>query len=139
MNFRPKPLTIILWLITLVFILFTATSFTHYTSVGLDNEVLTASGVQRNYYRLRWPGNGAFFIGSGSHLVPDLLKPSEQLDPAATFFRAEHDAYPEWQGRLIGYQIVEVAGENRQWWVGVPSFYVPILALIAIILAKRKS
>lgn len=116
----------------------TATSFTHYTSIGLDDELLRDGVVVRRYWRLRWPGNGAVFIGAGHHLRDDLTVPSERFDLAAAFFSPTTAPSPDWNGRLLGIRIAsEVYDGAASHWVGVPAFYIPVL-VSAIVFFRRR-
>jgi len=67
-----------------------ATSYTHYTSVGIDHDQHVNNeankSILHSYYRVRWPGNGSIWFGGGQSKRPiDSPKPFEAFDLAATF------------------------------------------------------
>lgn len=128
----------LLWLLLTLSLVMTATSFTHYSSIGLDHETGQGENVIRHYWRLRWPSNGAFFIGYGTHPRPDLTEPSERFDPAAQLF-AKRTATPQWTGSLLGIRTLHTGtAAIHEYWIGVPALYLPILFGLSSLWQKKR-
>lgn len=125
-------LSISLASVALVFLVMALSSYTHYSTIGLDNEQVQGSQVQYRYYRLWWPGNGALLIGWGESLQAyDPKKKYDLLDPAATFFRAPHKQPPiQSIWNRLGFWWVNQPNP-RQVWLGVPAL-LPALLLVVM-------
>ena len=116
----------------LAFMLLAATlmwlsSYTHYTSIGIDVDMRQDKQISHHYYRVRWPGNGSIWLGGGvSQRASDPDKPYEPFDLAATFL-ASNPEKPQATSMLnrFGFWYPKT---SQQWWVGVPSF-MPVLLL----------
>lgn len=103
------------------------TSYTHYTSIGIDVDTQKNEQITHHYYRVRWPGNGSVWLGGGiSQRASNPNKPYEPFDLAATFLAAnpEKPQPKSWLNRMgFWYQKT-----SQQWWVGTPAF-MPIVLL----------
>ena len=107
------------------------TSYTHYTSIGIDVDTMKNQQITHRYYRVRWPGNGSIWLGGGlSHRASNPDSPYEPFDLAATFL-ASNPIKPQPNSRLnqIGFWYYT---PRQQGWIGIPSF-LPIL-LIGLLL-----
>ncbi|MEZ5477135.1 MAG: hypothetical protein R3E95_06520 [Thiolinea sp.] len=52
------------------FTLMWLSSYTHYTSLGLDHDRYRGQAVEHAYYRIHWNGHGEFWAGFGTQLRP---------------------------------------------------------------------
>lgn len=107
----------------LSYALFFTTSYTRYTSIGLDFSVGTSAEI---YIRIRWPGNGSFWLGGGNYPIETQ---SIYLDLAATFFQpAQAEPKTVWQ-RAGFWFINETNLDSGQHFIGIPS-YLPLLVML---------
>lgn len=124
-----SALTILLAIITLGFLVMSVTSYTHYSTIGIDNEKVQGEQVIYRYYRLWWPSNGALLIGYGETVKA--FNPNQQydlFDPAGTIFQNPHklpEIKSSWN-RLRFWWINNA--EPKQLWIGMPAF-LPVLLL----------
>ena len=127
-----------------------ATSYTHYTSVGIDhdqhvdtrnNDKASDKSIIHFYYRVRWPGNGSIWFGGGQSRRPhDSPKPFETFDLAATFL------YPnpvlptiESSYNKVGFWLKTMEKPSEQFWLGIPACLpVLILGLLSIALWRKR-
>ena len=124
-----------------------ATSYTHYTSVGIDHDQRVNADneqqqthIQHSYYRVRWPGNGSIWLGGGKSLRPhDSPKPFEPFDLAATFMHPQPVLPPiDSSYNKAGFWFKSLTKPSRQIWLGVPSWLpVVVLGLLSFILWRR--
>ena len=119
----------ITYLLSLKLILLTImwlSSYTHYTSIGVD--------IDHQYYRVRWPGNGSIWLGGGNtQRASDPTNPYEPFDLAATFFYA-NPRRPEAKTTFNrwGFWYKSIQKPNQQMWVGIPS-WLPVFILFLIL------
>ena len=115
-----------------------ATSYTHYTSIGIDHDQhINNEGSDSNnknilhsYYRVRWPGNGSIWFGGGqSKRSINSPKPFEAFDLAATFL------YPNPELPIIesaynkaGFWLKNREKPSQQFWLGIPA-WLPVVIL----------
>ena len=125
-----------------------ATSYTHYTSLGIDhdqhlnNDASDSNGksILHSYYRVRWPGNGSIWFGGGQSKRPiDSPKPFEAFDLAATFLYpspelpAIESAYNK-----AGFWLKTMDKPSKQFWIGVPAWLpVVIFGFLSLLLWRR--
>ncbi|HEX8700587.1 MAG TPA: hypothetical protein VF815_17180 [Myxococcaceae bacterium] len=120
------------------------TSYSHYTSLGLDMDRVEGAQVRFTYWRVRWPGDGSFRLGGGAHYRPLESGPAEAFDLGGTFFQPPQRAVPgSWWNRLGFWWVDEEGGQEGAkfiWrrWVGVPS-WLPLLLSVAILLRARRA
>lgn len=121
-----------------------ATSYTHYTSVGIDHDQHVNNeankSILHSYYRVRWPGNGSIWFGGGQSKRPiDSPKPFEAFDLAATFL------YPNPELPIIesaynkaGFWLKSIEKPSKQFWLGLPA-WLPfvILGFLSLLLWRR--
>lgn len=106
-------------------------SYTHYSTIGIDNEQVQGEQVQYRYYRLWWPGNGALLVGWGESLQAyDPKKKYDLLDPAGTFFRVPHKQ-PQIQSswNRLGFWWMNQSNP-KQVWLGVPALLPALLFML---------
>lgn len=126
------------FLLSLSFLVMWSFSYGFYTSLGVDMERADGSQVISAYYRIRWPGNGSFWIGGGAFRHPDEGKPLEPFDLGGSFFLAPRRPLPQSFWNHLGFWLIRIGLDNStngktesvatqwQFWIGVPS-YLPVL------------
>ncbi|MGB1254032.1 MAG: hypothetical protein ACPG8W_25710 [Candidatus Promineifilaceae bacterium] len=119
-QFTKKRIKIGLVFILISYIFLFITSYTYYTSVGLD---IGRTNATETAVRIRWPGNGSFWIGWSQY--PN-GKTSFYIDPAAAILYPPQ-AKPITQAQKIGFWYVNEPENGRQrHFVGIPS-WLPLL------------
>jgi len=121
------------------FILMWFTSYTHYTSIGIDVDTQENTQITHHYYRVRWPGNASIWFGGGiSERASDPNNPYEPFDLAATFLSPNPEK-PHAHTTLnrLGFWYQSIHKPNRQWWVGIPSF-MPLLLIGLMLFSLKK-
>lgn len=116
------------FLLSLTFLVMWLLSYGFYTSLGVDTDrgdgVHTISSA---YYRIRWPGNGSFWIGGGAYRHPDEGKPLEPFDLGGVFFLEPRRPSPQSFWNRMGFWLIRESEANQwQLWMGVPS-WLPML------------
>jgi hypothetical protein len=113
-------------------------SYTHYTSIGIDADTRSQKNITHHYYRVRWPGNGSIWFGGGNtQRASDPSKPYEPFDLAATFFYA-NPVLPETNSGLNRwgfwhqYQNKPTLNPTPESWIGIPS-WLPVLFIVLFI------
>ena len=115
------------------------TSYSHYTSIGINLDQYKQKKISHSYYRLRWPGNGSIWLGGGySYRTLNSLKPFERIDLAATFLYSDPEL-PEVKSyyNKIGFWLISTNKSSRQFWIGIPS-WLPVLFLTFLIISIMK-
>jgi hypothetical protein len=112
-------------------------SYVSYTSIGLDQERPDGDAWVYTYYRVRWPGDGSFFIGRERQRVapPSPPRPPDVLDPAAAFSRRA-SPHPAKRGAFCLLRAPWDDGATDAIWIGMPSV-VPFLLVALPTLAWR--
>lgn len=129
----------VLLLMLLGFSFFGLSSYSHYTSVGVDRDQYNNDHIRHSYYRVRWPGNGSFWLGGGTSNRPlNSSKPFEGFDLAATFL----DSNPvlpvaESNYNKVGFWLRSMTHPSKQFWLGIPS-WLPVLFLGLLFFLSRK-
>ncbi len=116
-------------------------SYTHYTSIGIDTDTQKNNQITHRYYRLRWPGNGSIWLGGGiSQRVSDPARPYDPFDWAATFLYSTPEKLPTYSmlNRLGFWYKRSDSLSNQQFWVGVPSIIPVFLLVLALLVIKKK-
>jgi hypothetical protein len=118
-------------------------SYGFYTSLGVDTDRADGPYVMSSYYRIRWPGDGSFWIGGGAYRHAYEGKPLEPFDLGGRFFLAPRRPMPQSFWNRIGFWLIQIGlgnGKNgktesaaSQWqlWIGVPS-WLPVLVTGAL-------
>ena len=119
------------WLACLAFLVMWPFSYGFYTSFGLDTDSVHEGSPVRTHYRLRWPGDGSFWVGAESAWLP-ASEPLDAFDLGGTFFQAPRPRRPRSSWNERGFWLFR--GQHPKpsapppsatyaWssWVGVPS------------------
>jgi hypothetical protein len=127
-------------LIALMFLVFGLSSYTHYSTLGIDNEEVQGNKVLYRYYRLWWPGNGALLIGHGKTLKP--YQPQQHydlIDPASTFFEKPHkQPNPHSFWNRLGFWWIHES-QPQQQWIGLPALLPALLLGVLWLGLKHKT
>lgn len=81
------------WLPALAFLVMWPFSYGFYTSFGLDTDRVHEGSGLRTHHRLRWPGDGSFWLGAESFWLP-ASEPLEVFDLGGTFFQGKPPIQP---------------------------------------------
>jgi hypothetical protein len=125
------------WLLFLAFLGMWPFSYRFYTSFGIDMDQGEPGSIRRTHHRLRWPGDGSFWLGAESFWFP-ATTPFDAFDLGGAFFRAPRRPQPRSLWNRLGFWFIR---EERQvtplppqaatyagaFWVGVPSVLPPLL------------
>ncbi len=125
------------FLLSLTFLVMWLFSYEFYTSLGIDMDRTDGSYVMSTNYRIRWPGNGSFWIGTYAYRHPPEGKPLEPFDLGGRFFQAPRRPPPQSFWNRIGFWSIRSIPDDstgktesaiNQWqrWIGVPS-WLPVL------------
>lgn len=107
-------------------------SYTYYSTLGIDNERVQGEQVDYHYYRFWWPGNGALLIGFGASLKAyDPATQYDLFDPAGTLFRTPYKPLEikSWWNRLGFWWINHK--NPRQVWIGIPALLPALFLMVA--------
>lgn len=114
-------------------------SYTHYTSIGVDSERVKGETVDYHYYRLWWPGNGSLLVGRGITMQPfNPEKQYDNFDLGAAFFRPQSrklEARTAWN--KTGFWYINPPKPVRQYWLGIPAWLPVALILGYFIIVRR--
>ena len=113
-------------------------SYSFYNSVGLDLSYPSESGFITTHYRIRWPGNGSFWMGRiAREYIPNSNSKME-LELGGAIFQSpsgpEIKTIWQWLGfwwiekREAGSDFAESSGLLNTWenWLGIPSWLLPV-------------
>ena len=116
------------------------TSYTHYTSIGIDADTKQNGLIAHHYYRARWPGNGSIWFGGGiSQRASDPAHPYEPFDLAATFLYPDPQkpkAHSLWN--RLGFWREYHSSPDIQYWLGIPAF-IPIMLFSGLLFWIKKT
>ncbi len=103
-----------------------------YTSLGIDRETVGPACTVEHYHRVRWPGDGSFWIGGG-HACRATTAPHaiDAFDLGGTFFRPPRRPEPITAWNRVGFwrqRIDNATAGHVEWWIGVPG-WLPALLL----------
>lgn len=105
-------------------------SYTHYTSFGVDHDLERGDRVLHVFGRIRWTGYGSFWVGYGSTWkARNAVEKLERFDPAAVFFRRATEPLSTasfWN--RAGFWFIHASQPRPTLWIGVPS-WLPVLLL----------
>jgi hypothetical protein len=133
-----RVLHILLLLVPLGFLLMIPASYRTYTSIGLDSERVDGDAWRYTYVRLRWPGDGSFFVGRERQRIPPLSRDPQRLDPAARFFQPARP-HPAKRGAFCLLGEPWDAGATGALWVGMPSVAPFLLAALPAVAWLRRA
>ena len=83
-----------------------------YTSIGVDLEAERQGKVLATFHRLRWPGDGSFWIGSAAYLRDPDGKPLERFDLGALVFAPPRRPEPRSSWNRLGFWWVDNVAED---------------------------
>jgi hypothetical protein len=118
-------------------------SYSFYTSLGVDTERVEGAMVRSAYYRVRWPGDGSFRVGGSALDRPHSAQPVEPFDLGGTFFQPARRPVPRSFWNRVGFWWVDEPerrdGEPLRWtwWIGIPSWLLPVAAGALTVLVNR--
>ncbi len=135
-----SPTRIALAALAALFFAMWIASYWTYTSLGIDRETLEPDGTVLNRYdRVRWPGDGSLWIGSGSW--QEALDPARKLDSfdlGGTFFKPPRRPQTRSLWNRLGFwrepSSDAVTVDRAENWLGVPGW---LPALVFGLLAVR--
>ena len=133
-----KTYNIALYALLLLFTALWLSSYTHHSSIGIDHDQRTDSGVLYYYYRINWTGNGSIWAGYGSsQLSASQDRKLEKFDPASAFLKPAQPL-PESATRLnrFGLWYINSSKSTPVFWIGIPS-WLPVLVLLFLIRLNR--
>ncbi|MCY1074324.1 hypothetical protein [Archangium lansingense] len=125
------------WLACLAFLVMWPFSYGFYTSFGIDMDRVQEGSRVRSHHRLRWPGDGSFWMGGEAFWLPD-SEPVDPFDLGGAFFQAPRRPKQRSAWNKVGFWLfrgehpkptvpVQAATYARSFWVGVPSWLPPLL------------
>jgi hypothetical protein len=125
------------WLVCLAFLVMWPFSYRFYTSFGIDTDQVDGGSVVRTFYRLRWPGDGSFWMGAEA-FRPPASEPLDAFDLGGAFFRAPRKPEPRSSWNRRGFWFIreqrkdttlQAQSGTHVWsfWMGVPSWLPPLL------------
>jgi hypothetical protein len=118
------------------------TSYSFYTSFGVDTDRAEGSTVRSTLYRVRWPGDGSFRVGGGASSRALQGYSVEPFDLGGTFFQPPRRSTPRSFWNRIGFWWVDVPKAQEgvllwTFWIGVPSWFLPLVAGAMWVLVTR--
>ena len=114
----------------LIFTILWISSYTHYTSLGIDHDIEREHQTLHVFARIRWTGHGSIWIGYGSQWKQaDSITQLEKFDLAGVFFRRATQSLdaPSFWNR-VGFWFIRSQSPQPTFWVGIPS-WLPVLVL----------
>jgi|GEM_PF-2459393 hypothetical protein len=151
---RPSPIQTraglyALRVVCVVLVAVTLAGYAFYTTVGIDSDRTDGPVVRHAYYRIQWPGDGAFLVTVGENHAPP--QPGEHLMPfdlAGRFFQAPRREPGGSLWRRLGfryvYRVWEVPPGARSgarpylFTLGVPAPLLPAFAALLLVLRTRR-
>jgi len=108
----------------LLLMVFCLSSYTHHSSIGIDHDVQTDSGILHYYYRVNLTGYGSVLVGYGSRMVrADQNRSLERFDPAGALFKpAQTRPEVKTVWNRLGFWCVNSSKPVSVFWVGVPGW-----------------
>lgn len=127
-------------LITFGFVVMWLGSYSTYTSVGIDLEEAQGAQVLCTFYRLRWPGDGSFRMGTVVMTRPSEERPLEPFDVGGRFFQPARASVPKSLWNSLGFWWIDEAKEQltRESWVGMPGWIPPLLSGASLAMSRRR-
>lgn len=117
-----------------------------YTSVGYEFDTLTEGVMREDYYRVRWPGDGSVWVGSGWVHLPTESKALEPFDLGAVFFREPRVREPQTRWNQWGFwrisnqspaELPILKRQGESWW-GVPGWLPGLMMALAWTFLRRR-
>ena len=118
------------------FLLLVPPGYFRYSTIGFDSERKRADEVLHFYFRLRWPGDGTFRIGTGE-IAYSLDEDVDTLDLAGRLFEnsqaTSHRRAAFGFGYWVGPEGRETSDGAHRWarWVSLPA-WLPAISLLTL-------
>ncbi len=138
-----RSVTVGLASLTCVLAVMWLTSYSFYTSLGIDMDEVEGAQIRYTYLRVRWPGDGSFRLGRGALYRPLESAPVEPFDLGGVFFQPARRTTPRsFWNRLGFWWVDEAAGKGARslpwaYWIGIPSWLPPLLAGLVTMRVRR--
>lgn len=133
-------LKIILTIPMLLLLCFTfVINYGFYTSIGIDNDIKTKSGIVEKYYRLRFSGDGSLWVGGGYFHIRNGYHQYKKIDLAGEFFSKPRRYPPKSVWNYLGFWRETKENKNHgtaEYWIAMPSW---LILLILILIFKVRS
>lgn len=136
------------WLPCLAFLVMWPFSYRFYTSFGIDMDGVEEGAVVRTHHRLRWPGDGSFWLGAEAFWL-SASEPVDAFDLGGAFFRAPRVPPPRSAWNRAGFWFIREEHPRPSvparssvnagaLWLGVPSWLPPLLLGLWPVLMWRR-
>ena len=127
-----KSYTVFLHLISLLYAVMFLTNLDCYTSIGID---LSHGNSAETHLRIRWPGNGSFWIGWA---IFPTNHTHRYIDLAGAFWQPPQ-APPQTAWQMAGFWYInEHPAQNTQrHFVGIPN-WLPFVGMLCLIIKYRQ-
>ncbi len=132
-----------------VFVSMWFSSYSYYNSWGLDADTWGEHGIVSAHYRIRWPGEGSFWVGWASREYPARDRTPAWPDLGGVFFGPPEIPGTRSPWNRYGFWWIDYTWEHlrspvlfrrREFWLGVPAWLPALgIALLAIVWHGRKS
>src|SRR5262245_7983687 len=121
-------------------------SYTFYNSIGVDVSHPSQNGFTTIHYRIRWPGNGAFWVGWIAREYLPKKDSKIELDLGGAIFQPpagpEIKSVWQWLGfwwidkHEVESNFTKSSGLINTWenWLGIPSWLLPIFGRLLWVL-----
>ena len=107
------------------------TNMAHYSSIGLD---FGFGSLTETQLRIRWPGNGSFWIGGST--VP-VRSSGIYVDAAGAFWQTpQAPPHTPWQEAGFWYIHEHSAQDSQRYFVGIPS-WLPLAGMLFLTVNNR--
>lgn len=121
-------------------------SYSFYNSMGIDIGYPSQTRFTTMHFRIRWPGNGAFWVGRIAREYISDANSDMELDLGGTILQppAQVEIHTIWQ--WLGFWWINTRDiknpasdlSSRETWVGVPSWLPPLFGCIAWVRKYRR-
>ncbi|MES2890093.1 MAG: hypothetical protein V4739_19010 [Pseudomonadota bacterium] len=128
------------WLVGLGLLLMAAVGHWRYSSIGFELDTVVDGVIRQDLYRVRWPGNGSVWVGTGWFHLPLDTKPVEAFDVGAAFFippppgpvpQSDWNRWGFWRvWRASPSELPLLSRSGESWW-GVPG-WLPGVSLLLL-------
>ncbi len=119
--------------LTCAWVVMWLSSYSFFTSLGLDHDRVEGAQVRYTYLRARWPGDGSFRMGGGGLLRPLEIHAVEPFDLGGRFFKPPRRSVPRTFWNRLGFWWLTEPSEQDEaqntwvFWVGIPSWLPALL------------
>lgn len=138
---------LVAWLVGLGLLLMAAVGHWRYSAVGFELDTVVDGVIREDMYRVRWPGNGSVWVGSGWFHLPLETKQVEPFDLGAVLFipppprpmpLSEWNRWGFWRvSRVSPADLPRLSRSGESWW-GVPGWLPGVALLLLTSLLSRR-